>query len=108
MEKNLETLKCKTKNFFYKNKGKIKKCARVVISIIVVGTETFLIIENKRKDKMIISLNQENEYLRNLCKRKDSFMCSLISKLLRQGNSEGGRQMVYRRQWLNQNRELVR
>ena len=108
MEKTVE-LKSKTKDFFYRNKEKLKTYAKVGIAIISIGTSICLIKDNRKKTYVIRSMKniiiEQNERiyeLKDLCERKDSFMCSLISKLLRNGISEGGRQMVYRKQWLKQ------
>ena len=122
MEK-IESLKFKTKDFLYRNKGRIKTCAKIGGTVIAIGTGVFLIIDNRKltidNKKLIIdnakkediincmkdtimAKNGKIEELKDLCKRKDAYMCRLISKLLRQGSREGGREMAHRKQYLKQ------
>ncbi len=110
----MKKVKFKIKDFLHKNEGKIKKVAKVGIGIIVVGTEVFFIIENRKKSNLInrmrdtiLAQNERINELKDLCERKDANMCSLMSKALRQGCSEGGRQMVYRKHYLQQNKILT-
>lgn len=100
-------LKCKTKEFWEKNKEKIKTGVKWTVGIVVVGTTTILIIDNNKKkqiiDKMGNVIGIQNDYiakLENAYIEKDNLIKRLESILLRLGNSEGARQMANRR-WLN-------
>ena len=104
---NIGSLKNKTKDFCKKNEGKI----RTGIEVALVVTAVVVLNNSRNKSKIINDLKKrivlERQAHRKICDEKDKFFASFISKLLREGNSEGARQMAYRRQWLKQNGQTV-
>ena len=112
--KNVEMIKLKTKEFWNSNKDTIIKCTKIGVGVIAIGTGTLLILDNRKKSEMIkdmtnliILQNERIDELESLCKDKDSFVCNLMSKLLRKGVSEGGILMADRKQWLKQNKNVA-
>ena len=104
---SISNLKCKTKEFLNKNKEKIKTGAKCIMGCTVLLGTGALIIDNRNKRKiidnmkeMIVAQSQQIENLKGLCCEKDNFFKRFISELFRQGNSEGARQMAYRKYWL--------
>ena len=100
----MENLKCYSKNFWRGNKKKVIFVAKITTATVILGTMAYLIKENKRKTELLdyfsdVAIKYMDKYEKTveLCERKDSFMNSFISKLLREGNSEGARQMAYKR-----------
>lgn len=104
---NISNLKNKTKEFCKKNKGKVRTGLEVALGV----TAVVVLINSRNKSKIINDLEKkivlERQAHRKICNEKDKFFAGFISKLLREGNSEGARQMAYRRQWLKQNGQTV-
>ena len=104
---NIRNLKNKTKDFCKKKKRKI----RIGLEVAVGATAVVAIINSRNKSNVINDLKRtitsERQAHKKLCDEKDKFFASFISKLLRDGNSEGGRQMAYRKQWLMQDSQQV-
>lgn len=100
----MENLKYYYKNFRKENKKKVILISQVTITIVICGVMVYLIKENKRKTELLnhvndIAIEYKNKYENavKICERKDAFMDKFMSKLLREGNSEGARQMAYKR-----------
>ena len=86
------------------NKKKVIFVAKITTATVILGAMAYLIKENKRKTELLdyfsyVAIKYMDKYEKavELCERKDSFMNSFISELLRKGNSEGARQMAYKR-----------
>ena len=89
--------------FWSKNKEKIYIVA-IGVGVVAIGILAFK-YKNKCKiiasqSKRISELEIKCVKLETKCLDKDNFAKNLFSNLLRQGNSEGGRQMAYRKQYL--------
>lgn len=103
----LKELKIKKDEFMYRNKDKIK-CAKIILECAVVAGITALVIDNRKKAEI---LECQNAIMSNMAetiinkdriiKEKDDYFKQFISKLLREGNSEGAKEMVNRREYLN-------
>ena len=100
----MENLKCYSRNFWKENKKRVILIAKIATGTAILGTMTYLVKENIRKTELLnfvgdIAIEYKDKYKKTvkLCESKDEFINSFISKLLREGNSEGARQMAYKR-----------
>lgn len=92
-----ENLKCKTKEFFNKNKKKIRICAELTFAIaagtIIVSQRKMIIklVEESKKLKLKnVNLKSENT---NLRLENEQNYKKLMAARLREGSSEAGRAM---------------
>ena len=102
-----KNLKCKTKEFFNKNKKKIRICAKLTFAItagtIIVSQKNMLEQTRQKlveKKKIIDIMAKKIANQEECMSEKDKYYKKFISMLLRQGNSEGAREMAYRRYYL--------
>ncbi len=93
------------KEFSQKNERKI----RTIIEIVEIGAVLLLTIayikkvkDNKIQEKIINLQKEEIIGLKEKCKNQYSNMSKFMSKALKEGSSEAGRQMAYRKQALAQ------
>ena len=95
------------KGIFLKKHKRIIMGVKIGLGVLGTVALTALTVDNVKKgqtikvQRNIISKNMDRiNVLEDMCEKKDAFAKSLFSKLCREGNSEGARQLAYRRWYL--------
>ncbi len=90
------------KKFLQKNERKIKNTIKIGAVLLLTIAYIKKVKDNKIQEKIINLQKEEIIVLKEKCKNQYSNMSKFMSKALKEGSSEAGRQMAYRKQALAQ------